>query len=139
MAKKSKDTSEDTTVLSVEDIASYQSLVTDMFNENTLPKSGVWTYLAKIFDGQDVYLGAWLYIDGPMIPKSSGAEPSFRRIVWVNGDWSEERVFDYPAQLFTYLRPRFSMFRTRPFTRASGVFVAADGAVMDLRSYGGVA
>lgn len=126
-----------TTILSPHDVATYQSVIVDMQNENTLPKNGVWTYLAKIHTiPDDDYIGAWMYLDGPIVSRSFGPEPAYRYIIFVSADWQDERLYPYETQLYTYLRTLTPSFRRESYRRVGPRFEQSDDCTFDLSAWG---
>ncbi len=123
----------DQTLLSAQDTASFASLVDDLRKEGQIPVEGTWSYVVKLMT--DKYIGSYIYYDGPMIQKSSGSEPSYRKIIYVGGeDWSDEHIFNGIADLFNYLRLKCPLVRRYPFTRnGSKQFIAQDISTLDLR------
>jgi hypothetical protein len=131
-------TPDDGTILSKTDVASYESLIDDLKTEAQIPQNGTWDYVVKLMiltstPGTYAYIGSYLYIDGPLVAKSSGIEPSYRRIIYVGGaDWSDEHIFSYVREVFNHIRTKHPLIKRYPFVRVGKHFVAQAVDTVDL-------
>ncbi len=132
MAAKKDDTIE---VLSAEDVASFTGLVRDLKAERTIPENSTWTYLVKITPLNGTYIGAWLHVDGPLVAHSSGSAPAFRKYIYTDADWKEERVFNTIGDLYIFLRTLCPLFRRVPYRLADGAYIADPISIVDLSGW----
>lgn len=125
-------------LLGEDDVISFSGLVADLKAEHKIPVEAEWTYLVKIVPLNGVYMGAWLYLDGPIVPHSSGRSPAYRKYVYVSADWAEERIFNTIGELYIFLRDKIPLFRRCPYSKVehdSLRFQEEQVAVVDLSTW----
>lgn len=107
------------TLLGAEDQANYESVITDLIKLQQLNAGNTTHEIVQLMTpGVIAYVGAYIIVDGPIISRSSGPEPAWRKYIYVDTDWNE-RVFGNIGALYDYVATQFhdGVLRKHRYTR----------------------